>query len=102
MTAGLQKEYYHDPNLNIGSQGSTQSLANGNVFNGWGQSAYYGEFAPGGNSECDPASNTLYDAQMPGSNYTYRAYREDWVGTPYYPPSIAAQSNSGQTTVYAS
>ena len=44
----------------------------------------------------------LYDAQMPGSNYTYRAYREDWVGTPYYPPSIAAQSNSGQTTVYAS
>ena len=102
MTASLQKEYYHDPNLNIGSQGNTQSLANGNVFNGWGQSAYYGEFAPGGNSECDPASNTLYDAQMPGSNYTYRAYREDWVGMPYYPPSIAVQSSDGQTTVYAS
>jgi Arylsulfotransferase (ASST) len=102
MTASLQREYYHDPNLNIGSQGNTQSLASGNVFVGWGQSAYYGEFAPGGNSVDDPALNTLYDAQMPGSNYTYRAYREDWVGTPYYPPSIAVQSRTGQTTVYAS
>ena len=72
MTASLQREYYHDPNLNIGSQGNTQSLASGNVFVGWGQSAYYGEFAPGGNSVDDSALNTLYDAQMPGSNYTYQ------------------------------
>jgi hypothetical protein len=102
MTASLQTEYYHDPNLNIGSQGNAQSLADGNVFIGWGQSAYYGEFAPGGNTVDDPALNTLYDAEMPGSNYTYRAYREDWVGTPYYPPSMAVQSKNGQTTVYAS
>ena len=93
-TASLLKEYYHDPNLNISSQGNTQSLANGNVFIGWGQSAYYSEYAAGG--------STLYDAQMPGSNYTYRAYREKWVGTPYYPPSIAVVSNNGVATVYAS
>jgi hypothetical protein len=102
MTASLQTQYYHDPNLNVGSQGNAQSLADGNVFIGWGQSAYYGEFAPGGNTADDPALNTLYDAEMPGSNYTYRAYREDWVGNPYYPPSIAVQSKNGQTTVYAS
>ena len=102
MTASLKTEYYHDPNLNVASQGNTQSLANGNVFTGWGQSAYYAEFAPGGNTMDDPASNLLYDAQMPGDNYTYRAYREDWVGTPYYPPSIAVTSKSGSTTVYAS
>lgn len=101
-TASLLTEYYHDPNLNIGSQGNTQSLANGNVFVGWGQSAYYSEFAPGGNTEADPAMNTLYAAEMPGSNYTYRAYREDWVGTPYYQPSIAVQATNGQTNVYAS
>jgi hypothetical protein len=57
---------------------------------------------PGGNTMDDPASNLLYDAQMPGDNYTYRAYREDWVGTPYYPPSIALTSKGGSTTVYAS
>ncbi len=102
MTASLKTEYYHAPNLNIGSQGNVQSLAGGNKFVGWGQSAYYGEFAPDGNTECDPALNTLYDAQMPGSNYTYRAYREDWVGSPNYPPSIAALAKNGQTTVYAS
>jgi hypothetical protein len=102
MTASLQKEFYHNPNLNVGSQGNAESLANGNVFIGWGQSSYYSEFAPGGNSSNNPALNTLYAAQMPSNNYTYRAYREDWVGTPYYPPSIAVISRSGQTTVYAS
>jgi hypothetical protein len=102
MTASVMKEYYHDPNVNVGSQGSTQSLVNGNVFVGWGQEPYYSEFAPGGNSEDDPAMNFLYDAQMPTNNYSYRAYREDWVGMPYYPPSIAVQSMSGLTTVYAS
>ena len=102
MTASLKTQYYHDPNLNVASQGNTQSLANGNVFTGWGQSAYYAEFAPGGNTVDDPAVNLLYAAQMPSNNYTYRAYREDWVGTPYYPPSIAVTSKNGSATVYAS
>jgi hypothetical protein len=102
MTASLATEYYHDPNLNVSSQGNAQTLSDGHVFVGWGQSAYYSEFAPGGNTVADPAMNLLYEATMPGNNYSYRAYRETWVGTPYYPPVIAAVRGRGQTTVYAS
>lgn len=102
MTASLVTSYYHDPLINVASQGNVQTLSNSNKFVGWGQSQYFSEFAAAGNTESTPALNLLYDAQMPGSNYTYRAYRETWVGTPYYPPSAAAKSNNGQVTVYAS
>lgn len=43
------------------------------------------------------------DAKMPGNNYTYRAFRNMWVGTPCYPPSIAVLANDMSTqTVFAS
>ncbi len=102
MTASLATSYYHDPLINVGSQGNVQTLSNGNKFVGWGQSQYFSEFAAAGNTEANPSLNLLYDAQMPNNNYTYRAYREAWVATPYYPPSIAVRSSNGQTTVYAS
>lgn len=102
MTASLYRSYFHDPSLTVASQGNVQSLPNGNKFIGWGQSQYYSEFNEAGNTAADPALNFLYDAQMPSPNYTYRAYRNDWVGMPYYPPSIAVQSNHGQVLVYAS
>lgn len=102
MTASLYRSYYHDPNIIVASQGNVQSLINGNKFVGWGQSQYYSEYKEAGNTESDPALNLLYDAQMPGSNYTYRAYRNHWVGTPFYPPSIAVRSDNKQITVYAS
>ena len=102
MTASLYRSYYHDPNISVASQGNTQNLANGNKFVGWGQSQYYSEFSEAGNTEGDPSLNLLYAAQIPDSNYTYRAYREDWVGMPFYPPSIGITSSSGQITVYAS
>lgn len=101
-TANFARSYYHDPNLQVSSQGNVQSLDNGNKFIGWGQSQYYSEFREAGNTEINPALNLLYDALMPGSNYTYRAYRDDWVGIPHYPPSIAVKSNKGQIIVYAS
>ncbi len=101
-TASLYRSYYHDPNITVASQGNVQSLANGNKFVGWGQSQYYSEYKRAGNTETDPALNLLYDAQMPSPNYTYRAYRNKWVGKPFYPPSIGITSTSGQITVYAS
>lgn len=102
MTASLQRSYFHDPNITVASQGNVQSLQNGNKFIGWGQSQYFSEFREPGNSEDDPSLNLLYDAQMPTNNYTYRAYRECWVGTPYYPPSIAMKCCKGKVFVYAS
>jgi hypothetical protein len=102
MTASLETSYYHDPLINVSSQGNVQTLSNSNKFVGWGQSQYFSEFSAAGNTESNPSLNLLYDAQIPANNYTYRAYRETWVGTPYYPPSIAVRSSSGQVTVYAS
>jgi hypothetical protein len=102
MTATLQRQFYLDSNLHVPSQGSVQTLPNSNVFVGWGQSAYYSEFALPGNTAANPSLNLLYYAQMPGKNYSYRAYHDNWVGTPYYPPSVVVISSNGQTTVYAS
>lgn len=102
MTAHLKRTYYHDPNLQVSTQGNVQSLDNGNKFIGWGQSQYYSEYKKAGNTIDDPALNLLYDAKMPGNNFSYRAYRHHWVGKPHYPPSIAAKSTNSQFTVYAS
>lgn len=101
-TANVDKTYFHNPLITVSSQGNVQSLGNGNKFVGWGQSKYFSEFAAAGNTMSTPATNLLYDAQMPGDNYTYRAYRDVWVGNPSYPPSLAVQKSSGQNNVYAS
>lgn len=92
-TARPQMKYYYSPILNASSQGNTQALPNGNVMVGWGAS-YFSEYAAGG--------ATVYAAQMPGTSFTYRAYRESWIGIPNYPPSIAVESANGTTTLYAS
>jgi len=102
MTADVYRTYFHDPNITVASQGNVQSLPNGNKFIGWGQSQYYSEFSEAGNTELNPSINFLYNATIPSTNYTYRAYRNSWVGRPFYPPSIGIQSSQGQVTVYAS
>lgn len=85
MTAKVNRTYFHDPNIIVASQGNLQSLPNGNKFVGWGQSQYYSEFKKAGNTEANPALNLLYEAQMPGSNYSYRAYQRtvyaSWNGS---------------------
>lgn len=102
MKASRLKTYYHNPNIHVSSQGNVQSLPNGHKFIGWGQSQYFSEFKKPGNNVTNPSLNMIYDASMPGNNYTYRAYRNDWVGTPNYPPSIAVKSKASQIIVYAS
>mgnify|MGYP003393003967 CR=1 FL=1 len=103
MTADLYRSYYHNPNISVASQGNLQSLPGGNKFIGWGQSPYYSEFKNAGNKKKNPAHNLLYDAQMPGTNnYSYRAYHHEWIGTPYYPPSIAVRLKKEGILVYAS
>lgn len=100
--ATAARTYYHEPPLFSPSQGNTQPLYNGDKFIGWGQNSYYSEYANPGNTQGDGTENLLYDAQTPGSNISYRAFRNKWVGTPYYPPSAAARAEAGHTVVYAS
>lgn len=102
MTASKHRSYFHNPNITVASQGNLQSLKNGNKFVGWGQSQYFSEFKNKGNNQFDPAKNLVYDAQMPASNYSYRAYRDKWVGKPHYPPSVAVREEGAKRVVYAS
>jgi len=88
-------EYEHPaPPLSSGSQGDVQTLADGDVFIGWGSEPYFSEFSAGG--------QMLYDAHWHGSYQSYRSYRFSWSGSPSEPPAIAATSSGGQVTVYAS
>ncbi len=103
MTATAVRTYYHDPLLIVPTQGNLQKLSNGNPFFGWGQSPYVSEYRPAGNTPKNPSLNFLYDMQFPGHNISYRAFKNKWVGLPYYPPSIAAiRLRDGVTRVYAS
>ncbi len=100
--ATLNTSYFHNPNVNSNSQGNNQFLSNNNRFVGFGSKGSYTENAEAGNTELTPSLNILYSAQMPGSNVSYRSYRQTWVGTPYYLPKIAAETNANFTTIYAS
>jgi hypothetical protein len=53
-------------------------------------------------SEYTRSGKLLMDGYFPGSDLTYRATVEKWVGLPLYPPLGAARQASGKTTVYAS
>jgi hypothetical protein len=74
--------------------GSLEPLANGNEMVGWGSSPFITEYSASG--------DMLLDARLPGSDITYRAKVEPWVGLPLYPPAAAARRQDGKTTVYAS
>ncbi len=101
--ATVDRTYYHDPNLVVPSQGNVQKLSNGNQFVGWGQESYLSEFANAGNTVEDPSLNFLYDIQFPNQNLSYRAFKNNWIGLPCYPPSIAINQFCKDTTiVYAS
>jgi hypothetical protein len=61
---------------------------------GWGSSPFITEYSASG--------DMLLDARLPGSDITYRAKVEPWVGLPLYPPAAAARQKDGKTTVYVS
>ena len=93
-TATLVAQYGNKRNLNADYMGDTQPLPNGNVFVGWGSEPYLSEYSRSG--------KLLLDGYFPGSDLSYRAMVEPWVGRPLYPPLGAARRANGTTTVYAS
>jgi hypothetical protein len=94
-TATLATRLTHAPPLVAESQGSTQALANGDLFVGWGQEGYFSEFGPQG--------ALLFEAQFPAHVESYRDFRFEWTGTPAHPPAFAFQpGGTGAGTVYAS
>jgi hypothetical protein len=74
--------------------GNMQILPNGDRFVGWGQAPFFSLYSKTGKQ--------LFAAALPSPDMSYRAYVQTWVGKPLYPPSGAATTSSGHTTVYAS
>jgi EmrB/QacA subfamily drug resistance transporter len=93
-TATLAGQYVHGSKFDSDYMGSLEPLANGNEMVGWGSSPFITEYSASG--------DMLLDARLPGSDITYRAKVEPWVGLPLYPPAAAARQKGGKTTVYAS
>jgi Arylsulfotransferase (ASST) len=93
--ATLVREYDHPKPLLTGSQGSFQTLDNGDAFLGWGAQPYFSEFSPDG--------RLLFDANMPHGYQSYRAYRAPWIGTPPTAPDLAgSRGRHNALTLYAS
>lgn len=93
-TATLAGQYGQQGGFESEYMGDTQQLQGGNVFVGWGSEPYFSEYAANG--------KLLYEAQLPGSDLTYRASLEPWVGRPLGEPAGAARTSGAGTTVYAS
>jgi len=89
-TATVVAQYGGRRNLNSEYMGDTQQLPNGNVMVGWGSEPYFSEYSRSG--------RLLLDAVWPGSDLTYRATVEPWVGEPSGPPIGAARRKDGVTT----
>jgi EmrB/QacA subfamily drug resistance transporter len=93
-TATVAGQFSHGSTFDAEYMGSVQPLPNGNEFVGWGSAPYLSEFSSSG--------QLLMDAILPHPDLSYRARVEPWVGLPLYPPTGAARSTHGKTTVYAS
>jgi len=93
-TATLAAQYGEGYDLPVDYMGSTQTLANGNVFVGWGAEPYFTEFTPAG--------KVVLEGVLPGADLSYRALVEPWTGLPLTPPAAAARTTAGSTKVYAS
>ena len=92
----LARELVHPGKpLVAGSQGNVQVLADGAWIVGWGEAPYFSEFGADG--------TLLFDAHLPASYESYRAYRLAWSGHPSEPPALAVvRAKTGAATAYAS
>jgi hypothetical protein len=94
MTASVLKAHPRNPPLYPNSQGDVEALSNGDEFLGWGATSYYSEYTQKG--------ALLYDVLTPGSDISYRAYCDTWVGLPLTRPAAAVRVVNGSPVVYAS
>ncbi len=93
-TATVVTQREHSPPLLAAFEGDDQELPDSDDFVGWGQQPYFSQF--------NKAGKLVFDARFVGSNFSYRAYRFVWNGTPATPPAFAVSRHRGRMTVYAS
>jgi hypothetical protein len=95
MTATLVHSYNHSPSVTTGTQGSMETLPNGDVFVGWGGDPDFSEYTPSGSQ--------IFNGNFALGVKSYRAYRFPWVAQPVSPPALAVSpASGGGVTLYAS
>lgn len=92
--AGLVRQFHHPHTSEVPTAGSFRFLSDGHAFIGWGQSYFYSEYTNAG--------KMVYDAAMPKTDMSYRAWKGSWTGMPTTKPSAAARKKGKKVTVYAS
>lgn len=97
MTAKVDATFTHPEKIFAFSQGSFQTLPNGNVLLGYGFTGAFAEFSSDGTLLCDayfqPASRF-----MSGDVQSYRNLKFNWTGLPDTKPKLAVENS----IVYAS
>ena len=93
--ATLARALTHPAGLLAPFEGSTQLLAQGHVFVGWGGEPYSSEF--------DGAGRLVLDLRFPTNDQSYRAFRSPWHATPTTPPQVVIEKDGvGGYAVYVS
>ncbi|KAI0175203.1 ASST-domain-containing protein [Pestalotiopsis sp. NC0098] len=102
-TVQLVREYRHPAGLLSQSQGSVQVLDNGNVFVGWGRMPAFTEHTPNGSTVWDVQFSPWMSKTTAGHALdNYRAFKQDWKATPYWPPAANVKTRKGDRVAYLS
>ncbi|KAF8849296.1 hypothetical protein BDZ45DRAFT_697679 [Acephala macrosclerotiorum] len=102
MTAEVVAEYKNPHHIHGISQGSFQTLPNGNAFMGYGNTAAFTEYSHNSTVLCD----THFGAESrfgAGEVQSYRVYKYAWHAWPETNPDVAiAEDDEGEWTFYVS
>ena len=79
-TMTLVTQYEHSPGLSAETQGSLQTLEDGNVLIGWGAQPYFSEYSS--------SRKLLFDAHVYAADQSYRALRYPWTAQPASKPTL--------------
>ncbi|KAK5127382.1 hypothetical protein LTR85_006721 [Meristemomyces frigidus] len=88
MTATLAVQFVHPEEVYSVSQGSCQTLPNGNVLLGYGNNGVITEFAADGTVLCDAYFEPTHDWTS-GNVQSYRNLKFNWTGLPNTKPGLA-------------
>lgn len=84
----------HPLGLSSDSQGSAQTLPDGDVLSAWGSEPFITRFSENG--------DVRFDAHFPLKTDEYRAWQAPWSGRPRGRPAISAEKVDDQLSAYAS
>jgi Arylsulfotransferase (ASST) len=93
--ATVAHQYLRPRDTSAQSEGSLQTLPDGDAFLGWGAQPFFSQFSPGG--------RLLFDARLPKDDGSYRVYRFPWHATPTTrPTAVAHRTSASKASIYAS